>query len=120
MLYLAQVEKRNLVVRGCRIRLLAMQRSSKLWTRLTEPEIVVVSIDSVAVNDDLIFVQLDGKRRVIKTTAAIATLPDILHDLSSRLLKCHEQEKEIELWRESLEYQARELAERAAALEKEN
>lgn len=111
MLYLVQIQRKRLSSL-LNLQLLAVQRGSKLWAKLTPAETINTTFNTPLKDDTLALAELNPSRQIIKLTDAASTLPDLLHSYSLRLLKFSEQQKEVELWPGSLELQARTLSDR--------
>ena len=112
MLYLAQIQRKRLSS-GIELTLLAVQRGSKLWAKVSPTQTINATFNTPLKDDTLALAELSSSRTVLKLIDAAITLPDLLHSYSLRLIKFSSQQKEVELWRGSLEIQARELSDRA-------
>lgn len=116
MLYLVQIQRKRLSP-TLSLTLLAVQRGNKLWAKVSPPTTINTTFNTQLKDDTLALAELSKERQVLKLNDAALTLPDLLHSYSVWLIKFSdiqkEAEKEVELWRTSLETQARELSDRA-------
>lgn len=116
MLYLALVQRPPLKLP--QLQLLAVERKYKLWQQLDSTETITIGLDATKLaNNKLALAELTPTREVIKITDGAVALPQILHRLSVQVFKLLKLEKEIDDWKDSLQYQSAQLNDRACALD---
>lgn len=111
MLYLAQVEKG--LLQPTILKLLARRSATGEWS-VVEPQ-ESFTLQTGYANGTLVLAELSKCREVIEMLPAAIDLPGILCGLSQKVAKRSTEQREAKLWRESLEQQSAELAERKAA-----
>lgn len=104
MTYIAEIIKQRQFNSPAIARLLGQKRIDGLWLLVTPKEIEVNSRDLHL--KQLILLELDNDLTPLTITDSSAALVNCLRDWSLRLTRFNSQNAEIELSKESLEYQA--------------
>lgn len=111
MLYLAQIEKG--LLQPTILKLLARRSATGEWS-VVEPQ-EGFTLQTGYANGTLVLTELNKRREVVEMLPAAIDLPGILCRLSQKITKLSTDQHETKLWRESLEQQSAELAERRCA-----
>lgn len=108
MTYIAEVISVNRLVKKATALLLGKKRPDGMWLSVAKEEVVIHG--NHALNEkQLILLELDSDRAPMVITSAASRLVECLSDWSLRLTRFDSRSADIELSKESLEYQSAKL-----------
>ncbi|MGQ9838072.1 MAG: pilus motility taxis protein HmpF [Cyanobacteriota bacterium] len=122
MLYLAELSKPIGFAKSS-LQLLAKQQQDNTWVAVNEEAITLdgrIAQDANRFKDgSLVLAEISGSRQVSRISEAARQLVTYLQNFSRVQDKARSQEEEIEVWKQSLTFQAQELARREMELERQ-
>ncbi|MEN9231838.1 MAG: pilus motility taxis protein HmpF [Thermostichus sp. DG02_5_bins_236] len=120
MLYLAELSKPIGFAKSS-LQLLAKQQQDNTWVAVNEEAITLegrIAQDANRFKDgSLVLAEISGSRQVSRISEAARQLVTYLQNFSRVQDKARSQEEEIEVWKQSLTFQAQELTRREMELE---
>ncbi|HIK19835.1 MAG TPA: hypothetical protein IGR15_01950 [Synechococcus sp. M44_DOE_062] len=119
MLYLAELSKPIGFAKSS-LQLLAKQQQDNTWVAVNEESITLegrIAQEAGRFKDgSLVLAEISGSRQVARISEAARQLVTYLQNFSQLQLKARSQEEEIEVWKQSLTFQAHELTRREMEL----
>ncbi len=119
MLYLAELSKPIGFAKSS-LQLLAKQQQDNTWVAVNEESITLegrIAQEAGRFKDgSLVLAEISGGRQVARISEAARQLVTYLQNFSQLQLRARSQEEEIEVWKQSLTFQAHELTRREMEL----
>jgi len=119
VLYLAELSKPIGFAKSS-LQLLAKQQQDNTWVAVNEESITLegrIAQEAGRFKDgSLVLAEISGSRQVARISEAARQLVTYLQNFSQLQLKARSQEEEIEVWKQSLTFQAHELTRREMEL----
>lgn len=119
MLYLAELSKPIGFAKSS-LQLLAKQQQDNTWVAVNEESITLegrIAQEAGRFKDgSLVLAEISGNRQVARISEAARQLVTYLQNFSQLQLRARSQEEEIEVWKQSLTFQAHELTRREMEL----